>query len=57
MVFNATFNNISVILWRAVFFEGGKHLTMARRQSLKNYQKKIYREHIALYYLVAFIIR
>jgi len=41
MVFNATFNNISVISWQSVFIAGGKRNTRRKtttcRKSLTNY--------------------
>jgi hypothetical protein len=37
MVFNATFNNILVILWRSVFFAGGNYRPAASHLQTLSY--------------------
>ena len=47
MVFNATFNNISVISWRSVLFGGGNRKTRRKPPTLSQVTYKLY--HIMLY--------
>jgi hypothetical protein len=59
MVFNATFNNISVMLWWSVY-KGGRNLektTDLPQVSDKLYDIMLYRVHLAMsVYSVRFII-
>jgi hypothetical protein len=47
MLFNATFNNISFILWRSLFFDGGIESTRKKHWPTARYWQKLY--HLMLY--------